>query len=381
VKDEGRSIIFRTYLGIFVKVIIATLFTFLLLESGLRVVLSVSLENYLTKILPQPYGRIMGRAGNFDCSATWRSRSVVKFDRFCYFIPKQGFFRGPKGRIDCPKEKEAHEIRIICIGDSTTYGFAVDYDDSWVTLLGKTLAEKYPEKNIRVLNAGLPGASSRQVKRIFQFYLTSYHPDILIWRSDSSLTDTYFVNEASDSLRFLVWRCLYESRVFRVICILLDGGTRNTRPHFYTVHDFLTNRNPHKLKVSGIFNSDFSMVRQIALEHGARYVLQVERLYCDNNGAISSQLSGHMRRDQWPVAHTLAAFQEFQKNNPSKERTVNRKHIAETGEVIIPPENFKNDPSKGLFVDNVHLTEAGEALTAEEVSKFIINGKWIETFY
>jgi len=379
-KGDGVIEKLKAVVGLFVKVLITVAVTLLLLECGFRTVLSLSLDSYLTKILPQPYGAMMRRAGLFDCSARCRSLSVVKFDRLCYFIPREGFFRGPKGRIDCAKEKVAHEIRIICIGDSTTYGFAVDYYNSWVYLLGKKLMEEYPKKNIRVLNAGLPGASPRQVKRFFQFYIASYHPDLLIWRSEASLTDAYFVNEASDSLRFLAWRCLYESRIFRVACVLLDRGVRSTRSHVDVVHDFLTDRNPHNQKHSEVFDSDFSMVRQIALEHGTRYVLQVERLYCDNNGVISSPLGGHTRYGQWPVAYTLAAFQEYQKNNFSKSLLADKVYITDAGEVIIPPEKFKNDPSKGLFVDNVHLTEAGEALTAEEVSKFIINSKWIETF-
>jgi len=370
----------QSFFKILAKLTVAMIFTVLLLEGGLRVVLSLSLNNYLTHVLPQPYGRLMKRAGEFDCSARGRSLSVVKFDPLCYFIPKRGFFRGPEGRVDCPKEKEAHEIRILCIGDSTTYGFAVDYDDSWVYLLGKMLAARYPGKNIRMLNAGLPGASPRQVKRFFQFHLADYHPDILIWRSEQSLTDTYFVNETSDSLRFLVWRCLYESRIFRVTCVLLDRNRRNGRPTVDIVHDFLTNRNPRNQKPSEKFDSDFAIVRKIAAEHGTRYSLQVERLFCNDSGVILGLLGDPRRQAPWPVVYTRAAFQEYMKNNPSKGLFADKVHIAEGGETVRMQEPFRTNPSGALFVDNVHLTEAGEAVTAKEVSRFIIDNKWIETF-
>ncbi|MFH1208004.1 MAG: GDSL-type esterase/lipase family protein [Candidatus Omnitrophota bacterium] len=348
-KGEKVKAKLKTVFGLLVKIVVVIVLTILLLEGGVRVVLYVSLNNYLTKVLPQPYGNIMQKVGRFDC---FGAKSENQFDPLCYFIPQTGFFRGPEGRVDCPKEKTNHEIRIICIGDSATYGVAVDYDHSWVVLLGRMLTEKYPGKNIRVLNAGLPGATSRQVKRFFQFYIAPYHPDILIWRGGSTLTDTYFVNAATDSMRFLMWRCLYESRLLRVICALLDRGKKQLADK---VFDFVTNKSGRFLLSplpSGAFDSDFSLVKRIAEERGTQYVLQVEHLNRDETtDTIYSEFEGQRRDDKKPVAYTLAAFEAYRKKNPSK----------------------------NLFVDHVHLTETGEAITAEEISKFIINNKWIET--
>ena len=458
-RGKGVKEKIKAAFGLGIKVLAASVITLLLLECGVRAVLSVSLNSYLTKTLAQPYGRIMrGVGGGLN-----HLLSINRFDPLCGYIPRQGFFRGdenvgiiksqllnslkrhrpsdetiiqklgmgsgsletasekqlekalnnalempdlhiivasqidrsklPAGiqtllgmaqasqnslserdtrrlnrallehiypaeillvpdnpvRVDCPKKKEEHEIRAICIGDSTTYGFAVGYRDSWVYLLGKALAEKYPEKKIRVLNAGVPGATSRQTKRIFQFYLVAYHPDILIWRGGSALTDTYFVNVATDAAIFFLWRCLYESRLFRVLCVFLDKDNKWLINHVY---DLLTQRAPRSRKPSKEFDSDFSMVKRIAQESGTKYVLQVERLICDDKGVIRGELKDAGRGGDKDAVHTQAVFKEYIEKNPSKD----------------------------LFVDAVHLTETGEALTAEEISKFIINRKWIETF-
>ena len=116
-------------------------------------------------------------------------------------------FRSFDGFIDYPKEKD-EDIRIICIGDSTTYGLAVTYDSSWPYILEELLNSKFQDIDIKVLNAGIPGASSRQVKRIFQFYTAKYNPDIVIWRGGVVLTDTYEVRKNSNLIRHWLWFCL-----------------------------------------------------------------------------------------------------------------------------------------------------------------------------
>ena len=257
-------------------------------------------------------------------------------------------------RVDCPKKKEIPEIRIICIGDSATYSVAVGYQDSWVYLLGKTLAAKYPNKKIRVLNAGVPGAVSRQIKRIFQLYLVDYQPDILIWRGGGVLTDTYFINRTTDFARFFLLRCLYESRLFRLISILLDREKNDKERGWFSsiFYEKLTQCATRCRKPSEGFDSDFSMVKKFAQEHGTKYVLQVERLTCNDRGAIHGELEDVGRGGDKDAVHTQAVFRQY-----------------------IGENNLKD-----LFVDAVHLTEAGEAITAREISKFIINHKWIETF-
>lgn len=356
VKDRGMEKGIKAVFGLSFKIITVVVLTILLLEAGVRVVLSVSLNNYLTKTLPQPYGSIMRAVGQFDC---FDAKSVNQFDPICYYIPRAGFFRGPHGRMDVPKEKGPGEIRIICIGDSTTYCLGADYYRSWVYLLGKALIEKYPHKNIQVLNAGLPGSTQRQIKRIFQFHLTAYHPDVLIWRGGSTrsnrsaVSDTYFVNIRLDVLRTFVWRCLYESRIFRVICVLLDKGGRQRSPAD-VVYDFIMNRNGYRSPAqepSLKFDSDFAMVKKIAEEHGVRHVLQAEYLSCDEKGVIVSELEGNNSPSCESTVHTLADFKEYAKKHPTEK----------------------------LFIDNVHLTETGEAITAEEILKGIVDKKWIET--
>ena len=295
----------------------------------------------------------------------WGLTSGNKYDPICYFLPRGGFFRGPNGRIDSPLEKEEHTIRIICIGDSVTYGAGEDYYHSWVYLLGTMLNRKYPEKRIEVLNAGLSGVINKQIKRIFQFHLAKYRPDILIWRGSTNLSDTYFVDTTPDFVRSFICRFLYEFRIFRVFCVLADRGNRGGIPAMAdNIYDFITGRSPQELKQSvGGFDSDFSMVRKIAQEHGTKYALQAEYLTRLVDGSLHSETTTDGNK---PIVKMMNAFKENDAKIPllTNEKQVNR-------ETKLPDT---------LFLDHCHLTEKGEVITAEEIYKFIVQNKWIETF-
>lgn len=209
----------KAVFGLLVKTMLTAVVTLLLLEGGVRVVLYFSLNHYLTGTLPQPYERMMQGIG---CFTSFGLDSEHKFDPLCYFIPRLGLFRDKNGNIDIPKGKEEREIRSVCMGDSTTYGVAVDYHHSRVYLPGKTLAEKYSGKKVRALNAGLSGASTKQSKRSFQLYLTLYHPDVLIRRFvDQEVLDTYSMvakivqeNGSRYALQVELLRCHSKDAIF-----------------------------------------------------------------------------------------------------------------------------------------------------------------------
>ena len=343
------------------KAIVALVCVLILLELCARGVLYISLTDYFENKIPQPYGKMMEEAGRFSL---WGLNSWNKYDPVCYFLPKDGFFRGPSGRVECPLKKSESTIRIICIGDSTTYGVAVDYYHSWPYLLERMLSLQYPGKKIEILNAGLPGAVPQQVKRIFQFHLAEYHPDIVIWRCFSSRTDTYIVDEAPNFMRSFVCRWLYELRIFRVICVLADRWSVGNRQNIPTcIFDSLTGRNRVLPRhVTGL-DFDFDKVKKIALEHGTKYALQVEYLKRREDGRLYSLTEVDGKR---PVVKTFDIFRENDTQAPYLE---NEKGV-----------NVNNQLPDTLFVDNCHLTEKGEALTAQEVFKYIVNSGWIETF-
>jgi lysophospholipase L1-like esterase len=86
-------------------------------------------------------------------------------------------FRGPELRQDSLVE-EAY--RVLCIGDSVTFGFNGDQDDTYPAQLSRALKLIRPDKNIEVINAGVPGWSWLQGLRFLEMRAMTLEPDLVI---------------------------------------------------------------------------------------------------------------------------------------------------------------------------------------------------------
>jgi len=51
-------------------------------------------------------------------------------------------------------------LRIVCLGDSTTFGTGSNDDETYPAQLQNILRRRYPGRNVEVINAGIPGYSS-----------------------------------------------------------------------------------------------------------------------------------------------------------------------------------------------------------------------------
>ncbi len=100
-------------------------------------------------------------------------------------------FRGP----ELPKEKEKGEYRVICLGDSCTFGLGaggVDYDQTYPAIVGKSLypsvlekalVNDYPAKSynsFRAVNLGCPGYTSYQGMKLLKKRIKNMKPDVVI---------------------------------------------------------------------------------------------------------------------------------------------------------------------------------------------------------
>jgi len=79
-----------------------------------------------------------------------------------------------------PVKKSKDRVRIICTGDSSTFGCLINICDAYPTRLENMLLKKTKEKNAEVINAGVIGYSSYQGLKFFEKTLRRLEPDILI---------------------------------------------------------------------------------------------------------------------------------------------------------------------------------------------------------
>src|SRR6185295_19075455 len=127
----------------------------------------------------------------------------------------------PNGSLSA---KAAGAIRIVCLGDSVTFGYRVppvwpdkptEDDRGWLPypmLLQKQLQEANPASKIEVVNMAVPGYTSHQGLAWLQRDIGSLQPDLLIvsfgW-NDSSFSDApdreaIKTNRTAVALRWLV---------------------------------------------------------------------------------------------------------------------------------------------------------------------------------
>ena len=112
--------------------------------------------------------------------------------------------------------KEAGAFRILCIGDSNTYGAGVERHEAYPAQLERALTEAHPIRNFEVLNLGVPGSNSSQVLHRLPTYVSHYRPDLLIVLT--GVNDFWNVSEREEVLEqtaldrlhaLLSWSSLY----------------------------------------------------------------------------------------------------------------------------------------------------------------------------
>lgn len=81
---------------------------------------------------------------------------------------------------DVSMTKPENTFRILCLGDSCTFGVKIPYTQSYPEHLEKLLQQQLPDKHIEVINAGIPGYSSYQGRVYYQQFGLSYCPDMVI---------------------------------------------------------------------------------------------------------------------------------------------------------------------------------------------------------
>lgn len=70
-------------------------------------------------------------------------------------------------------------FRILCIGDSHTYGWGVERHEAWPARLERLL-EQASGRDFDVVNLGVPSSNSSQVVTRLPRYLARYRPDLIV---------------------------------------------------------------------------------------------------------------------------------------------------------------------------------------------------------
>lgn len=84
--------------------------------------------------------------------------------------------------------QSAQALRVAVLGDSTAFGWRVNYEDSYPELYRQKL-EAISNRPIELRNYAVPGYNSKQELLVFQEKLTSFQPNLLILHYDHNDAD------------------------------------------------------------------------------------------------------------------------------------------------------------------------------------------------
>ena len=174
--------------------------------------------------------------------------AMSHFTSRAYVYTNEDGFRIPSPHYNLPKEKPPGQLRIAFLGGSLVE-LASTFDTTLPGSLRKILRQRYPGRDIEVINAGIQSCVSRQSLAQLLFTVVDYHPDIVILYdggNDLGLPLTYesranfpynfqTMQEAWDLYRQErqqpLWRLALErSNLYRLLRARLHPGDRKMTP-------------------------------------------------------------------------------------------------------------------------------------------------------
>jgi len=194
----------------------ATLLVFAILETLLRI--AYFARNFMVTEVPLPYvfGYDYGptppwldglRMLQADKDLIWKNRPNIHRKYIDVFSPAHseqekmalfGFFPhlpdSLKGNptwevslnsegfrdMEFPKEKLSSVFRIVCLGDSWTFGWNVGQDDAYPQVLKALLGQEFPEANFEVFNLGVGGYTSLNELNLLETRVLDFKPDVAV---------------------------------------------------------------------------------------------------------------------------------------------------------------------------------------------------------
>ena len=114
-------------------------------------------------------------------------------------------------------------FRVVTLGDSLTFGFGIDYENTWVSILASHLKANAPRGiRVEVINAGVISYDSALGKQLLEDRILALQPDLVLIGfgfNDYGFNAKYFVGKTTTSpiyrMRFFRWTRWWIDNYFR----------------------------------------------------------------------------------------------------------------------------------------------------------------------
>jgi len=307
--------------------------------------------------------------------------------------------RGP----GLPGPRAENELRVLCLGDSVTFGFGLPDGRSWPDWTWRALLAAFPTRRVHVANGAVPGWSSVQGMRL-RDRLREFEPDVIVfWYG---MNDAKRARDFPDDAQNLpseksaaTMRMLRSSRVFQLVQSAVTGTRRAV------VDADRVSPVRFRQSIDALLEAERAGGPRVVFvrfpERMARTLDQMERLLARVRAAgvdfaIGSQrllsphspVDGHRDFTGRPVDLKEGSALEFGRcPNPTvrpvadiEEAVENlRTRVHSFGELmaLLPPGSLEYDDLFGgaapgqVFTDNCHLSEEGARLAGQALAEVV----------
>ena len=237
--------------------------------------------------------------------------------------------------------KTPGETRVVCVGDSVTFGNS--FDDSWPGRLQHRLDAAAPGRFV-VFNAGTPGHNVVQCKRLLQSRWIELAPDVVVWLEKSHFADRVELPAPIAPARMTALEQLYRFRALYLVTAAAQAwSARRADP------------------VARAFDSS------LAPAPGARpNVLPDLARWCGVRGVRAFIALAYLEHDGDEIRTLEGDFDE----------TARATYDTAPARLVFasPLAAFRAHPggATALFTDRIHLTGEGAALVAGTVADTVL---------
>lgn len=282
-------------------------------------------------------------------------------------------FRGP----EINQKKPDGTFRIFCVGDSTTAGHFLDYEQTYCAKLGEMLKGKIPGyKRVQTINAGIPGTAITQQNYYIRKKITQFLPNIIVLYVVPSLSPDLVAlftlkekmhNDPVSSID-RIKKTIRRFHLYRLFRRIIKGDVRREiRSNMEIIKSGIDTDAEYEQSRLALFQDDLQQFVSLCRAHNIIPVL-VQNV----NEAVCQKLTKE---------HALPGTDQF-KHYFSTPEAIFIKYVmdfAKTDQTaFINPYNvFVPLPlgSELFFDDGVHPKESGHQLLAEVIAAKIIELK------
>lgn len=253
------------------------------------------------------------------------------------------------GEVSLKKPPGAY--RIMILGDSSAFGYGVNQDEVFATVLQNMLQRKYPAVKIEVINAAVMGYTTFSTRNFFLEKGVKFEPDVIIisHNNDPDIDLDADKNRANPRSLQPVMKLLYKSNIYM-------AARREILNRRYARTPGIYGEIPEEKGVNRVSPDDLKTNLDTIMSEADRRGMKILTISMPRNEIFDRE-----EGEADDLDDELIKYRDIM-----KEVTLNHK-----GVFVDILNKWKEFPSAYLFIDTMHPTAEGHRKIAEELFRVI----------